>query len=171
MNRLDDADRIGRIDSAFRSGDLPALRAAVGVPDAVPNGPMPLAIGPCLEYAIYHSPLRFIRELLEIGADANPEQHSGFPPLIAALWNSTRPDALEVVELLLSFGADPNQRGINDYTALHVAVAERNRRAVELLLSAGADPDLRTRIDDLEAPLDLARGLGVSEIVDLLQNG
>ena len=132
---------------------------------------MPQAIGPCLEYAIYHSPLRFIRELLEIGADANPEQHSGFPPLIAALSNSTRPDTLEVVELLLSFGADPDQRGINDYTALHVAVAERNRRAVELLLSAGADPDLRTRIDDLEAPLDLARGLGVSEIVDLLQNG
>ncbi len=171
MNRLDDADRIGRIDSAFRSGDLSALRVAVGAPEAVPNGPMPQAIGPCLEYAIYHSPLRFIRELLEIGADANPEQHSGFPPLIAALWNSTRPDALEVVELLLSFGADPNQRGLNDYTALHVAVAERNRRAVELLLSAGADPDLRTRIDDLEAPLDLARGLGVSEIVDLLQNG
>ncbi len=46
---------------------------------------MPLTIGPCLVYAIYHSPLPFIRELLVIGADPNPAVSDGFPPLIAAL--------------------------------------------------------------------------------------
>ena len=61
-----------KIDAAFRAGDLAALRAAVGDPASVPNGPMPLTIGACLEYAIYHSPLPFIRTLLEIGADPNP---------------------------------------------------------------------------------------------------
>ena len=58
-----------KIDEAFRIGDLEALRAAVDDPGRVPNGPMPIAIGPCLVYAIYHSPLPFIRNLLENGAD------------------------------------------------------------------------------------------------------
>src|SRR5712672_1615260 len=77
--------RIRKIDAAFRAGDLEALREAVEDPADVPNGPMPLAIGPCLEYAIYHSSIAFIRALLEIGANPNPENHIGFPPLIAAL--------------------------------------------------------------------------------------
>ena len=116
---------------------MTALRAAVGDPDIVPNGPMPLTVGPCLEYAIYHSPLPFIRTLLENGADPNPTDHVGFPPLIAALSCSNphpgapgRPDVTEIIHLLLSFGADPNQRGLNDYTPLHMAVGERNLRAV-----------------------------------------
>jgi hypothetical protein len=33
----------------------------------------------------YHSPISFIRTLLDIGADPNPIDHAGFPPLIAAL--------------------------------------------------------------------------------------
>src|SRR2546422_4391186 len=77
-------EQFKKIDAAFRAGDLAALRTAVDDPGSVPNGPMPLAIGPCLEYAIYHSPLPFIRTLLEMGADSNPDNHAGFPPLIAA---------------------------------------------------------------------------------------
>ena len=100
---------------------------------------MPLTIGPCLEYAIYHSPLPFIRTLLEIGANPNPADHTGFPPLIAALSCSRpqpgspgRSDVVDIIELLLSFGADPNQRGLNDYTPLHMAVSEHNLPAIEL---------------------------------------
>ncbi len=76
--------RFKKIDAAFRNGDLSALRAAVADPANIPNGPMPRTIGNCLEYAIYHSPLAFIRTLLEIGADPNPVNQGGFPPLIAA---------------------------------------------------------------------------------------
>lgn len=164
-----------QIDDAFHAGDLAALRAAVDDPASVPNGPMPMTIGPCLEYAIYHSPLRFIRTLLEIGADPNPEDHAGFPPMIAALscsrpvpGSSGRADVLEILKLLLAFKADPNQRGINDYTPLHMAVGERNARAVELLLQNGADPHLRTRIDDCETPREMAEQAGLSEIAGLL---
>lgn len=156
-----------KIDAAFRAGDLAALRAAVDDPESIPNGPMPLTIGHCLEYAIYHSPLPFIRSLLEEGADPNPADHGGFPPLIAALscaYNTqgtvARDDALTILQLLLSFGADPNQRGINDYTPLHLAAAEELLAAVELLLAAGADPRLRTRIDDYETPRELAESAG-----------
>ena len=61
---------MGKIDEAFLEGDLEARsRAAVDDPDAIPNGQMPITVGSCLVYAIYHSPLAFICTLLEIGAD------------------------------------------------------------------------------------------------------
>ncbi len=168
-------EQFRKIDAAFKAGDLGALRAAVDDPAVVPNGPMPLSIGPCLEYAIYHSPISFIRSLLEIGADPNPIDHDGFPPLIAALSCSRpcpgsvgRSDVLEVMKLLLAFKADPNQRGINDYTPLHMAVAEGNLAVVELLLASGADPLLRTRIDDCETAREMAEHAGHEGIAQLL---
>jgi ankyrin repeat protein len=173
--RCAEYDKFRKIDTAFRLGDLAALRAAVDDPASVPNGPMPLAIERCLEYAIYHSPLPFIRSLLEIGADPNPADHAGFPPLIAALSCSRPqpgapgwPDVTDILTLLLAFGADPNQRGINDYTPLHMAVSERHMPAVQLLLKADADPRLRTRIDDCETPREMAEKAGLREIAALL---
>lgn len=147
--RCAEAQRLDRIDAAFRSGDLEALRAAVDDPSVVPNGAMPDTVGSCLVHAIYHSPLAFVRTLLELGADPNAPVDDGFPPLIAALSCARdvpgavrREDVDEMLRLLLKFGADPNQRGINDYTPLHMAVAERNLLAVQILLDAGADPEL-----------------------------
>jgi ankyrin repeat protein len=167
--------RFRRIDAAFRAGDLTALRAAVDDPADVPNGHVPESIGPCLEYAIYHSPLPFVRTLLEIGADPNPADHAGFPPLIAALsgdrparGETGRAETLEILRLLLAFGADPDQRGINDYTPLHMAVSQGNAEAVGVLLEHGADPCLRTRIDDCESPREMAEAAGLRAIARLL---
>lgn len=163
----EDRRRALEVDAAFRKGDLDGLGRALGDPAIVPNGPMPPGFGPCLEYAIYHSPLAFIRTLLEIGAEPNPTDHGGFPPLIAALSCSrsgggaqARPDVVEIIELLLDFGADPNQRGVNDYTALHMAAAEGHLDAARRLLARGADPSLRTRIDDHETPREVALASG-----------
>ena len=174
--RCAEAKKFGRIDQAFRTGDLEALRAAVGDPSVIPNGEIDDTIGSCLVYAIYHSPLAFIRTLLEIGADPKAPVLDGFPPLIAALscarevpGANRRVDVDDVIRLLLAFGADPNQRGINDYTALHMAVAERNTMAVQLLLEAGADPDLRTRIDECETPLEMARAAGLADVAAILE--
>ena len=83
--RCAEAAKLQRIDDAFVAGDLEALRAAVDDSSVIPNGPMPIAVGSCLVYAIYRSPLSFIRTLLEIGADPNAHADDGFPPLIAAL--------------------------------------------------------------------------------------
>jgi uncharacterized protein len=170
------AKKFQQIDTAFHAGDLEALRAAVDDPAAVPNGRMHDAIGSCLVYAIYHSPFAFIRALLQAGADPRAPADDGFPPLIAALTCSrsvpgatSRTDVDEIVRLLLASGADPNQRGIDDYTALHMAVAERNALAVQLLLEGGADPEVRTRIDDCETPLEMARAAGLADIAALLE--
>ena len=173
--RCAEAKKFQRIDAAFRSGNLDALRAAVDDPGSIPNGPMPLTIGSCLVYAVYHSPLAFVRTLLDIGADPNAPADDGFPPLIAALscaqdvpGASRRTDVAAILRLLLSFGADPNQRGINDYTPLHMAVAVRDPMAVGLLLEGGANPGLRTRIDDCETPLEMATAAGLDAIAALL---
>jgi uncharacterized protein len=176
VDRCEEAKKFERIDDAFKSGDLDALRAAVDDPAVIPNGLMPDAIGPCLVYAIYHSPLAFIRTLLEIGADPNAPVDDGFPPLIAALCctretpgATRRTDVSDIIRLLLSFGTNPNQRGINDYTPLHMAVAERNAEAIRILLDAGADRELRTRIDSYETPLEMANAAGQTDIAALLR--
>jgi hypothetical protein len=163
------------MDAAFRLGDLDALRAAVSDPAVIPNGRMPRTIASCLVYAIYHSPLPFIRTLLEMGADPNAPVDDGFPPLIAALscareapGAKKRADGDEILGLLLRFGADPNQRGINDYTPLHMAVAARDALAVQILLDRGADPDVRTRIDERETPLEMATAAGLTAIAGIL---
>jgi hypothetical protein len=174
--RCAEARRFQRIDAAFREGNLEALCAALEEPATVPNGQMPFSIGSCLVYAIYHSPLAFIRTLLELGADPNEPADDGFPPLIAALsmtravpGSHRRTDVDEVLRLLLAYGADPNQRGLNDYTPLHMAVAEANLLAVHILLDKGADPELRTRIDECETPLDMASAAGLAEIASVLE--
>jgi ankyrin repeat protein len=173
--RCAEAKKFKRIHDAFLKSDLDGLRVAVDDPGAIPNGQMPLTIGSCLVYAIYHSPLAFIRTLLDIGADPNAPANDGFPPLIVALscardvpGSRKRTDVDDLLQLLLSCGADPNQRGINDYTALHMAVAERQPRAVQILLDAGADPELRTRIDECETPLEMATAAGLVEIAAIL---
>jgi hypothetical protein len=173
--RCAEAQKFQRIHEAFRQGDLAALRTAVDDPVLVPNGRMPGTIGSCLVYAIYHSPLPFIRTLLEIGADPNAPVDDGFPPLIAALsctreapGATKRSDVADVLRLLLTSGADPNQRGINDYAPLHMAVAERNLLAVQILLEAGADPSLRTRIDACETAGEMAGSAGLADIAALL---
>jgi ankyrin repeat protein len=166
-----------RIDRAFKAGDLRALREELGDPPAFPNLRAPHDAIACslLQYAIYHSPLPFIRALLDIGADPNYDDEDGFPSLMAAL--SCRPglgspgrgDIQDLVELLLARGADPNMRGINDYTPLHYAAGFGDTALVELLLARGADPSLRTRIDALESAAEVAEGAGYPELAALLR--
>ena len=159
------------VHEAFEQGDLEKLRAALQNPPAFPNGFMPfdLAVGDCcLEYAIYWSPLSFIRKLLELGADPNYD-HTGFPSLIA-VENRNHDDKHKIMKLLLHFGADTRQRGINDWTPLHHAVAKRDLLAIQLLLEAGADPNLATRIDECSTPLEDAKSIGFTEAVKLFAN-
>ena len=51
-DRCREARKFEKIDAAFKAGDLAALRAAVDDATDIPNGIMPMSIGPCLVYAI-----------------------------------------------------------------------------------------------------------------------
>ena len=158
------------LHEAYKRGDLAAVKALLGDPPDFPNCRGPYGVGEIiLEYAIYHSPLGFIRRLLELGADPNYEDHAGFPSLIAALSCGERPDVYDILELLLAHGADIQQRGFNDYTPLHYAVGQQDMTAVKLLLRHGADPAARTRIDDCATPLEEAEILGLTDMVAALK--
>lgn len=165
-----------RIDTAFHSGDLEALKSALDDPPDFPNVQGPIGIcGWLLEYAIYHSPIAFIRTLLERGANPNYGDHTGFPSLIAAMSclqvpeNRRRDDVHDVMRLLIAFGADVQQRGVNDFTPLHYAAMLDDDAALDLLLAHGADPAARTRIDEYETPLELAERAGHRKAAERLR--
>jgi hypothetical protein len=170
-DRAETYRRFQQLTAAYRAGDLAGVKAALGWPESFPNTPQPMALAlgdwP-LVTAINLAPLRFVRQLLDLGADPNYEALDGFPSLFVAI-DSGRPDADDVLALLLRAGADPNQRGINDWTALHHAVARRSPPAIHLLLAHGADPHLKTRIDDFTSALDEARAAGFTEAVAAMQ--
>ncbi|NBJ09798.1 ankyrin repeat domain-containing protein [Microvirga arsenatis] len=147
---------------AIEAGDLKAIRALLGDPPNFPNGQLPYEITIfeeyCLDHAIVHGPLSLVKELLELGADPN-YPGNGFPSLFSAL-DSPQPDRHERLKLLLDYGADIQQRGVNDYTPLHQAACMDDAAAVEILLQRGADPNARTRIDECATPLEEAEYLG-----------
>ena len=144
------------IHEAYQRGDLEALKTLLGSQEID------------LEYAIYHSPLVFVRTLLELGADPNYEDPAGFPSLIATI-STDRPDKYTLVELLLARGANIQQRGVNDYTPLHYAAARNDAKLIELLLARGADPNARTRIDEFATPAQEAELLRCPDAVQALR--
>lgn len=147
-----------RLHEAYVHGDLAALRLALGEPDDFPRTLSECGES-CLTYALYHSPIGLVRQLLELGADPNENPGDGFPPLFCAL-GSNHEDREERVALLLDFGADVQQRGVNDYTPLHYAATQDQADCVALLLARGADPQARTRIDHCATPLEEAEFFG-----------
>ncbi|ETA78929.1 ankyrin repeat domain-containing protein [Youngiibacter fragilis] len=158
-------DSIG-IHRSFVTGDLENLKKLLGYPEGFPNIAYNAVFGNILEYAIYHSPLSFVSKLLSLGADPNYPDGS-YPSILAAL-SADSPDKPDLIRLLISFGADIQMRGINDYTPLHYAASLDDPEAVRLLLYLGADRNARTDIDEYATPLEEARILGCHKAVEAL---
>ena len=169
-DRCERAKLFKAIDDAFRAGDFQGLGLALGGSPRWVDERMPfeLGLGHPLEYAIYWSPAAFIEKLINAGSNPNYGNDAGFPSIIAAL-STNRRDKLEIVQVLLKHGADPNRRGVNDWTPLHYAVSIRDLSAMNLLLASGANPCLRTRIDECSTALAEAEQAGFEPEADLLR--
>lgn len=79
---------------------------------------------------------KFIKHLVEQGADLAAESFNGYTPLYFAILNNHQ----ATVKLLLDLGADLNiAKGRFGNTPLHVAVKEKNLEMVKILVKRGAD--------------------------------
>jgi len=93
-----------------------------------------------------------LRWLIESDADINSPDVYRFTPLMRAVDNKH----VESVQILLAQGqAGVNFKDESDNTALHFAVANKQRNVIKLLLQFGANP-LQANRDDI-TPLDLAK--------------
>jgi ankyrin repeat protein len=127
-----------------------------------------------LHQAIQCNNLARARQKLNAGADFNHEEdpHVMNTPLETAIWR----DLTEMVELLLEFGADPNQQSetysgrdriSGGDTALHEAVYKGSAKMVKLLLAHAADPDI-TNASGLNA-IDLAERRNHTHLARLME--
>jgi ankyrin repeat protein len=158
------------LERALRAGDLAAVRAALADPDAYPNAVDGYTGSTVLQLALFNASVPTVAALLDDGADPNFEALDGFPALLLVLLHRDD-DAVrvEIVARLLDHGVATDTRGINDWTALHVAAARGDLAMVRMLLAAGADPGVRTRIDDLTTPAEEATAAGHDEVAGVLR--
>ena len=103
-----------------------------------------------------------IRVLLKGGTD--PNARSGHLDGVTALMLSGYANSLELVKVLLEWGADPNIQDDNGYTAL--MDAGESERVTRLLLVGGADPNIQN--NDGETPLMRSSKTGHLEVVKVL---
>ena len=70
----------------------------------------------------------------------------------------------KIINILLSFGADPNKKDFEGATPLHTACSGSSLECIELLIAAGANPNLR---DDFGTKAsELIKKLGFEEVLN-----
>jgi ankyrin repeat protein len=128
--------------------------------DAVaPDGFTPLGLAAFFRHA------SIVRTLLERGATADlPSQNQLH---VTPLQSAAAARSMEIVELLLARGADPNSREGNGFTALHAAADNGQIEMVRLLLDHGADANARA--ENGKTPLGMAVAKSHAEVAQLLR--
>lgn len=92
----------------------------------------------------------------------NSTDEEGWAPLHSAASNGS----VEIVEILLSRGADVNQKNDGGRTALHYAASKGRFKIAELLLSHGAKINAKDKVGC--TPLHRAASTGNSEVSEFL---
>lgn len=107
-------------------------------------------------------------------ADYNPRSDWARTPIMMAIHNYNQEyyldgnlvNWLEIINLLLTYGANVNETGWLCYTPLHQAARGKDPRIIELLLSHGAILDRKNC--DGNTPLMIAAAVGNAEVLNQL---
>jgi hypothetical protein len=102
--------------------------------------------------------------LVDFGFDTNAPNKFGDSPLIDVVGVGK----LEIAEILLAHGADPNAQSPTKDNVLHCAARRGDARLVDLLLSAGAIADYTTALGETvfdALPQKLHRRLAVEQVL------
>ena len=110
------------------------------------------------------------RRLRDHGAARDAVDAQGRQPI----HDAAREEAVEVLDWLLAWGADPAARDIHGQTPLHLAADNGAWRSVERLLAVGVDPSLtdrkgRTALDLAEAVTRSSRRKRMQRVLELLR--
>ena len=112
--------------------------------------------------AVYFGDLKKVKQLTEKNIDfLNAKDDQGFRPLHIAVVEGYS----EIVDYLVTSGADINGKGMYGWAPLHMAVKFNQIHIIKLLLSLKADPDIR--MDWGNTPLHNAAYEGSVEIADI----
>lgn len=152
------------------AGDLAGLQEAALLAEGFPLGLDSWGhawIGRSVDVA----PWAVIAWMIEAGAGLKV---AGDPLLMRAIDRSAGrwPDMgrHEILRRLIAAGAPLQARGMNDWTALHLAGVRGDIVALTILLAAGADRRARTCIDGYATPEEEARALGKGAAADFLRD-
>ncbi|XP_019621944.1 PREDICTED: ankyrin repeat domain-containing protein 17-like [Branchiostoma belcheri] len=120
---------------------------------------------PLLFHVVSEGDLEMCRVFLESGAEVNAKDSLYNETALYVAMTSTKEENLPIVELLLAYGADPNQSK-DGSSLLHLATEQGRTKTVEALVQAGAN---RAALDsDGHSPLHFAAANSNTELVKLL---
>jgi ankyrin repeat protein len=147
----------GEVLEAIRAADPPLDpwdRLLTGESDGLPapDARSPDGFTP-LHIAAFAHNADAVRALISAGADVNALATASFAQ-VTPLGTAATFGTLEIAELLLDHGADPEKTSDHGNTPLHSAAANGNADLVGLLLARGANTGATT--SDGRTPADLA---------------
>lgn len=119
--------------------------------------------------AVWNQDTKMVELLLKNGADAK-QKFKGKDGKFGCLEIAAQEGLLEIAQLLVEAGADPNERFLRGQTALRISARNGRIELIKYFISKGCEVD--TKADDGATPLEAAASKGHLDIVKLLlENG
>ena len=113
--------------------------------------------------------MKSIKWMLKKGVNLDFRDDEGCTPILSAI-DRDKDDRLEIIRLLIEYGAPLNKKGFNDYTPLHLAAARDDVTILKILVEAGADLSIKTEIDEYATALEEAKFLKRRNAQEYLEN-